>query len=717
MDEKESYTGIDIFRLISALLVIALHTSPLQSYSPTGDLILTRILARVAVPFFFMTSGFFTVSRYSRSTSRLVAALKKNAVLYGIAILLCFPVNLYTGYFKTENLFPELIRDLVFDGTMYHLWYLPAVMVGTVIAWYLVKKLDYRGAVAVTVILYLIGLFGDSYYGLIRNAAGINRFYDLIFQVSDYTRNGIFFAPVFLVLGGLAADSGRNIPFRFAFPGLVLSFALMTAEAMTLHFFGVPRHDSMYVFLPLCMYFLFACLRHFRGKRLLCIRTASLLIYLLHPLVILAVRRAAKLFFLQGLLVENSLVHFLAVCAGTVLFSVPVSVLWEKRRLRRKKHRTAGSRVWVEINLENLEHNVSVLTQAMPPECRLMAVVKAEAYGHGAYEIAVHLEKIGVQAFAVATADEAIALRKYGIRGEILILGYTDVCRVRELQKYRLTQTLIDFSYAEALNRQKVSIKAHIKIDTGMHRLGMDCEDVAAVKKVFSMKHIRVTGIFTHLCCAGSLRQEDVAFTRTQIARFQGMTETLCREGITLPKIHVQSSYGLLNYPGLSCDYVRAGIALYGEAGVPGEDTVLRPDLRPVLSLKSKVVLIRTVKAGESVGYDRCFTAKRDSRIAMIPVGYGDGYPRSLSCGKGKVFIGGHCVPVVGRVCMDQLAVDVTDCDRIAAGDTVTLIGGEEEGVSAPDVAARAGSISNELLCRIGTRVPVTVRKPGKQIF
>ncbi len=711
MCEKESYTGIDCFRLIAALLVISIHTSPLQSYSLTGDLILTRILARVAVPFFFMTSGFFTVSRYSRSAARLVATLKKTAVIYGFAILLCLPVNFYTGYFKTENLLPELIQDLVFDGTMYHLWYLPAVMIGAVIAWYLVKKLDYRGALAVTGVLYLIGLFGDSYYGLVRNVAGISRFYDLMFQVSDYTRNGIFFAPVFLVLGGLAADSRRNIPFPLALPGLVLSFALMTAEAMTLHFFGVPRHDSMYVFLPLCMYFLFACLRHFRGKRFLWMRTASLLIYILHPLVILAVRGAAKLFSLQGLLVENSLVHFLAVCAGTLLFSIPVSVLWEKRRLRTGRRRTVESRVWVEINLENLEHNVCVLTRELPPECRLMAVVKAEAYGHGAFEIAVHLEKIGVRAFAVATADEAIALRKYGIRGEILILGYTDVCRARELQKYRLTQTLIDFSYADALNRQKVPIRTHIKIDTGMHRLGMDCEDVAAVKKVFSMKHIKVTGIFTHFCCAESLWQEDIAFTRAQIAHFLRLTDLLRQEGITLPKIHVQSSYGLLNYPGLSCDYVRVGIALYGVHSAPGEYTVLRPDLRPVLSLKSKVVLIRTVKAGESVGYDRCFTAKRDSRIAMIPVGYGDGYPRSLSCGKGKVFVGGHCVPVVGRVCMDQLAVDITGCGGISVGDTVTLIGGEEE-ISAPVVAECAGSISNELLCRIGTRVPVTVRKP-----
>lgn len=384
----------------------------------------------------------------------------------------------------------------------------------------------------------------------------------------------------------------------------------------------------------------------------------------------------------------------------------------EGERVRKQYNARGGEwdRACIEINLDNLAHNVRELVRAMPAGCELMAVVKAEAYGHGALPVCAHLNRIGVKAFAVATIDEAIRLRTGGIRGEILILGYTDVRRAAELARYRLTQTLIDYAYAKELDACSVPVRAHLKIDTGMHRLGIESGETMQVLHVFAMKNLRVCGMYTHLCCADSLAADDVAFTRKQIARFYRLADHLKANGVAVPKLHIQSSYGLLNYPGLQCDYVRAGVALYGVPSRPGERTIRQLDLRPVLSLKTKVVLLRNVKRGASVGYNRCFTAKRDSRVAILPVGYADGLPRALSCGTGNVVIGKKRLPVIGRVCMDQMAVDVTDAEEIAVGDPVTLIGAKDDGISAPVVADCCGSITNELLSRLGARLPVVAR-------
>ncbi|MCM1257684.1 MAG: serine racemase VanT catalytic subunit [Roseburia sp.] len=376
-----------------------------------------------------------------------------------------------------------------------------------------------------------------------------------------------------------------------------------------------------------------------------------------------------------------------------------------------KQSLSGTDRAWIEVNLNNLEHNAAVLKRAMPKGCELMAVVKAQAYGHGASIVAGHLNKIGVRAFAVATIQEGIELRQFGIIGDILILGYTDVSLAPKLKQHDLTQTLIDFSYAIELDRQGVEVKAHLKVDTGMHRLGIDSEDVLGARQAFEMKNIKISGIFTHLCCADSLEPEDVAFTRGQIEKFYRLIHRLRDSGIAVPKLHIQSSYGLLNYPDLSCDYVRAGIALYGVLSSPGDKTVQKLDLRPVLSLKSRVVLIKDVKKGEYFGYGRNFLAERDSRIAILSIGYGDGFPRNLSHSGAAAEILGHSLPIIGNICMDQLAVDITGTKEISPGDTATLIGtGEGESISAPFAAEHSGSISNELLCRMGARLPVVAK-------
>lgn len=706
MTKNKNYTGIDYFRFIAALLIVAIQTSPLASFSETGDFILTRIIARVAVPFFLMTSGFFLISRYTYNTEKLGAFVKKTALIYGAAILIYIPINIYNGYFKMDNLLPNIIKDIVFDGTLYHLWYLPAAIVGAVIAWYLVKQWAYRKAFAVTLVLYIVGLFGDSYYGIAENIPSLNSFYHLIFQVSDYTRNGIFFAPIFFVLGGYISDNKDKLSFKKSIIGFTTCFSLMFAEALTLHRFELQRHDSMYVFLLPSICFLFYFLMHFKGKNRAQLRTISLIIYIIHPFVIVLIRLFAKITHLQNALVENSLIHYLLVCIISAGLGLALTAIWNI--YKPKKHNTDKDRAYLEIDLKNLEHNVRVLKNAMPPHCELMAVAKAECYGHGMYGTTVYLNQIGVSAFAVATIDEGIRLRKYGISGEILIMGYTSPMRAKELCKYKLTQTLIDYEYSLRLDEQGYKVTAHIKVDTGMHRLGFDADDTKEIVTAFSLKNIEITGIFTHLCSADSRAEEDVDFTRKQIGKFYNSLDNLRKSGIRIPKVHIQSSYGLLNYPEIKSDYVRAGIALYGVLSSPNDETKLKLDLRPVLSLKARVVLLRKICKGETVGYSRAFTASRDSLIAILPIGYADGFPRNLSCGKSIVLICGQKAPIIGKICMDQLAVDVTDISNIKIGSIATLIGKDEnDEIAAPTVAENSESITNELLSRMGRRLNI----------
>ncbi len=702
---RERYdTGIDWLRLAAAILVIAIHTSPLADFNETGDFILTRVLARIAVPFFFITSGYFLLSRYHDSDRKLRHFLKKTGWIYGASILLYLPLNFRNGYFSQSQLLPELLKDLIFDGTMYHLWYLPASMLGMLIAWKLVEKLDFSKGLVMALLLYLVGLFGDSYYVVAEKLPLLKAFYDRLFELFDYTRNGLFFAPVFLMLGGFIADERRKLSSVEAGVGFLISLGLLLAEALILHRHGFQRHDSMYVFLLPAMYFLFHLVLLWKGRRIPFLRPVSLVVYLIHPLVIAAVWRFSS---------QNSLFHFGLVCLLSLLFSFAMAALWLRFDFK-KPHNPEKDRAYIELNLANLTHNVSVLKAALPANAELMGVVKREAYGHGSYAVATHLEKTGVKAFAVATIDEGIALRRYGIRGEILILGFTDVRRAKELKTYRLSQTLIDFPYAEKLNRQKIPVSVHIAIDSGMHRLGLDTDDLENVQKLFQMKHLHIQGIFTHLCCADSRKPEDISFTRKQIRSFYGLISQMETAGLPIPKIHLQSSYGLLNYPDLPCDYVRAGISLYGVSSSPDDRTLLQPKLRPVLALKAKVVLIREISRGETVGYDRTFRAERNSRIAILPIGYGDGLPRNLS-GKAMVQISTHLLPVIGRICMDQLAIDLTGVDDVSVGDTAILIDNAENSpLLAPNVAALSGSISNELLCRLGARLPVVIAEEAK---
>ena len=362
-------------------------------------------------------------------------------------------------------------------------------------------------------------------------------------------------------------------------------------------------------------------------------------------------------------------------------------------------------RAWIELNMELLSHNVAQFQKLLPQGCALMPAIKANAYGHGASLIGRALWHMGICDFCVASVSEAIELRKAGISGQILILGYTSPLQFADLANYRLTQTIVDFDYAKQLNDFGKQICVHVGIDTGMHRLGERSENIEAIFQIWKLKHITVTGVFSHLCVSDSSSATDRKFTLNQIAKFQSVVDALHSKGIHGFKTHMQGSYGVLNYPGLQFDYARIGIALYGTYSDSCDATVARVDLKPVLSLKSRIECIRPLYPGESIGYGLTFTADKKMRIAAVSIGYADGIPRSLS-NKGYALANGKKAPIIGRVCMDQLLIDVSELSEISSGDEVIFIGKcANQEILASDMAECADTISNEILSRLGSRL------------
>ena len=688
MKTETRFPALDRFRLLAALLVICIHTSPLAGYTALGDFWLTRVLARLAVPFFFMVSGYFLAKGNWRSLGKF---LKKLLILYGCAILLYLPLNWYNGGYTPG----QWLQNLLVEGTFYHLWYFPATILGAVVARQL-SRLGLPAALGIAALLYLVGLGGDSYYGLAVEVPALKPLYDGIFTLCGHSRNGLFFAPLFLLLGA----AGVTLRRRTAAVGFALSFTLLSAEGLWLHSLEVQRHDSMYLMLPVVMLFLFSLLQNCNTGRDKRAGDLAQLVYLIHPWCIVLVRGGAKMLGLEGLFIENSLGHFAAValssfCAAALLL-----------RLRPRKLRPK-SRAWREVDLDALVHNAGVLQSALAPGCRLMAVVKADAYGHGAVPVAKALRRAGVNAFAVSCLAEGIALRRKGVRGAILILGCTPPEDVPLLARWHLTQTVADEAHGRALSAQGVPIQVHLALDTGMHRLGLSAVDYASIARMYRLPNLKIRGVFSHLCVSDSQAPEDVAFTYVQLSRFYGAVDWLRNQGLDPGAVHIQSSYGIWNLPQQPCTYARAGIALYGVLSdtAPARRSL---DLRPVLSLRARIVSVRTVPIGQGAGYGLAFRAGRDTRLAVVSIGYADGLPRSLAQQGGRVLIRGQFCPMAGRICMDQLLVDVTDLPEAAPGDMVTLIGrdGNEE-LRAEELAGLCGTITNELLSRMGPRLPV----------
>ena len=364
------------------------------------------------------------------------------------------------------------------------------------------------------------------------------------------------------------------------------------------------------------------------------------------------------------------------------------------------------SRAWVEVNFPNLEHNVKEIQKVINPKTKIMAIVKANAYGHGLIPISKKLNTLGINDFAVASLEEGIELRKNNIQGNILILGYTNIDSIELVEKYDLIQTLVDIEYVNQIAAKSSihKLKTYIKINTGMNRIGILPDNIDFIKSIYQIPNIQVEGLFTHFCVADSQEPKDIAFSQKQIYEFNKVLKSLEEAKINYGKIHMQNSYGILNYNDLKCDYVRPGIILYGALVEKGNNPKVNLDLKPVLSLKARIGSVKSIKKSDSVSYGRTFIADKEMKIATVCLGYGDGYPRSISNKGAYVLIHNKLVKIVGRICMDQLMCDVTDIPNVKQGDIATLIGEEDE-ISIEQVSFYAGTITNELLCRLGNRL------------
>ncbi len=365
-------------------------------------------------------------------------------------------------------------------------------------------------------------------------------------------------------------------------------------------------------------------------------------------------------------------------------------------------------RTWAEIDLDALCHNARLIRKRANSE--LMAVVKADAYGHGAVPVAKALQGVGVHAFAVSNLDEALELRRGDMVDPVLILGYTPPETAVCLAKHGISQAVFSSEYAKALSKEAVSagvtVKVHIKLDTGMGRIGFDCRtnDLVGLKEAVSaagLPGLQAEGVFTHFCVADSV--DGTVFTEEQNRRFFTAVKALKQAGCALTYIHCQNSAGVINEGLTGGNYCRPGIILYG---LQPSNEVTLSGLQPVMTLKSTVSFVKTVRPGETVGYGRTFTADKPIQVATVAVGYGDGYPRSMSNG-GVVLINGRKATVIGNVCMDQLMVDVTDVPGVTMGSEAILFGRD---LPVEQLAAARRTISYEILCGITERVPRVYR-------
>ena len=727
METKRSYGGLDVFKMIAAFLVVAIHTSPLTSFSAEADFFLTRELARLAVPFFFMVTGHFVLSGWVRGESRDFGPIwryfGKVSALYGISVLLYLPVGIYAGHY--EELTPlGVVRMLFFDSTFYHLWYFPALLLGILLVGLMGRFCPPAVSVVISAVLYLVGLFGDSYWGLVAELPGVSAAYELGFQLFSYTRNGIFLAPLFLVMGALLKPGAKPVKSIPNGIGFGVTFLLMAVEGFVLRYFDLQRHDSMYLLLPLCMFFLYRLLLCWNRKPLAAFRTISTWIYILHPAVIVAVRGGSKLMNAAHIFVATSLVHYLTVCVGSAVAGLAVTLLlsrlkrdtYEKDRAWVERTSYKRDRAWIELDMAALEHNVRTLQSLLPENCELMPAVKAEAYGHGAVLISRELNRLGVKAFCVASVSEGVQLRRAGVKGEILVLGYTHPRQFDLLRRYRLIQTVVDSNFAEELARYGKKLQVHIAVDTGMHRIGIPCDRVEEITHVFEIKNIKVEGIFSHLCVSDSEDRRRIEFTKEQGKVFFQVVDALKEKGYECPKKHLIASNGALNYPEFACDYARVGIILYGVRSTAEDLDRAEAVFHPVMALKARVASVRDLAPGQGAGYGLAFIAERPTKLATITIGYADGLSRLLSGGKGNVLIRGHRAPIAGRVCMDQTLVDVTDIPDVQAGDIAVLIGRSgSEVLTAYDMAEAAGTITNEIFTSLGSRLTRIVKPAVKK--
>ena len=361
-------------------------------------------------------------------------------------------------------------------------------------------------------------------------------------------------------------------------------------------------------------------------------------------------------------------------------------------------------RSWVEIDLEVLKNNYKIYAEKIGKEKEVMAVVKANAYGHGAPKVALALQSEGCRNFAVSNVEEAMELRLAGVCGQILILGYTPIKALGHVLEHDLTQAVFSEEYAqkacEYLGEKSKKMKVHFVLDTGMNRIGLSAKDPASCEKIIRKykNSFFVTGMFTHLCVADTPSEDE--FTCGQIESFRAVADRVRDLGLSY--VHCLNSAGGLYQEGFG-DLGRLGIVLYGLK--PDYENTLPGGIRPAMQWKTVIAMLKTVPAGETIGYGRSYQTKRDTVVATLPTGYGDGYHRNLS-NRGHVLIHGKKAPIIGRVCMDQMMLDVTDIPQAELLCKVTLMGksGDEE-ISADDLARLDESINYQVICGVTKRV------------
>lgn len=363
---------------------------------------------------------------------------------------------------------------------------------------------------------------------------------------------------------------------------------------------------------------------------------------------------------------------------------------------------------WAEVDLDVLSHNIRAFRRHINERIRMFAVVKANAYGHGAVEIAKEALGAGADALAVAFLDEALQLRNHGIEAPVLVMGYTDPDGYKEAIEKKVTLTLFDATSISDLTRVAKEIgekpKIHVKVDTGMGRLGYTelADMLELVRAVDRESLIELDGIFTHYSSADEI---DKTYTEQQFRKFQSLIDQAGQEGIRPPWVHAGNSATAIELPDFTFDAIRLGIAMYGlppSKEVNGENL----PLKPVLSLKSQIVFLKEVPPNTGISYGAAYRTTKREKIATVPIGYADGYTRLLT-GQGEALVRGKRVPIVGRICMDQLMLEVTDLPDVRVGDEVVLIGSQgDEEITANELAAKLGTINYEITCKISARVP-----------
>ncbi len=376
-------------------------------------------------------------------------------------------------------------------------------------------------------------------------------------------------------------------------------------------------------------------------------------------------------------------------------------------------------RIWVEINLDAIKANLDEIKK-LCGDSEIIAVIKADGYGHGAVEVGLFLQSIGVGFFAVSSLREAVELRRGGIRGKILVLGYTAPDEAQTLADEKISQAVFSSEYAEKLSKsldRDSKIDIHIKLNTGMNRIGFNCcgdLPIADIENALSLENLRFEGLFTHFAAADRDGDPDAVFTELQYSRYISVCEKLAEHGFKPKLRHCCNSAATLLHTDKRLDAVRPGIILYGLT--PDPALTLPVKLTPAMTFKAVVSMLHTVTSGDAVSYGLTYRAKGDRRLATITAGYADGFPRFLS-NRGTVLINGTPCPIVGKVCMDQTVVDVTDLDGVCEGDEVVLFGKQKNAqITAEEIARLGGTINYEIVCGISRRVPRYYLKSGKQV-